>query len=463
MASIGALAVFQANPDIVWVGTGEGNPRNSVSVGNGVYRSLDGGKTWTPPRPREAPSASTASCSIPTNPDVAWVAALGQAWGENPERGVYKTEDGGKSWKRVLYVDEQTGAADLAIDPRNPEQALRRRCGSYRRWPWFFHSGGPGSGLHVTYDGGETWKQLTPRRTACPPATSAGSASRISRSNPDVVYAMVEAKKSALLRSDDGGRTWKTVNDRYDVNPRPFYFGDIRVDPQLPNRVYSLDFDVRVSDDGGKTFTTLIDGGVIHGDFHALWIDPARTREHLVVGDDGGLGDQPRPRQDRALRPQPAARPVLPCGRRHGAAVQRLRRPAGQRLLARPQRRLAGGRHPQPLWLSVGGGDGFETLPDLGDARYIYSDVAGRQPRPLRTCDRRGPRASSRARRRGQAPSCASTGTPASPPTRSTPARSTCGSQFLHKSTDRGETWTTISPDLTTTTRNGRSRTRAAA
>src|SRR5947199_2006738 len=243
VSSIGAIAVAPSNPDVVWVGTGEGNPRNSASVGDGVYRSLDGGRTWAHLR-MENTERITGIVVHPTDPDVASVAALGQEWGENPERGVYKTADGGKTWSRVLYVDPRTGAGDLVIDPRNPNK-LFAAMWQYRRWPWFFKSGGPGSGLFVTYDGGRAWKRYA-EEDGLPKGDLGRIGIAVSRSNPDVVYATVEAAKSAVIRSDDGGRSWQTVNDRYDANPRPFYFAHIRVDPELPNRLYSLDFNIRV-------------------------------------------------------------------------------------------------------------------------------------------------------------------------------------------------------------------------
>jgi photosystem II stability/assembly factor-like uncharacterized protein len=445
VASIGALAVFQANPDVVWVGTGEGNIRNSVSVGNGIYRSLDAGKTWTHLGLEDTERIHRIVLH-PTDPNIAWVAALGKAWGDSPERGVYKTVDGGKTWKLMLSVDAQTGATDLVVDPRNPNKLLASMW-SFRRWPWSFRSGGSGSGLRISWDGGDTWKKLTPED-----GLPAGDLGRIglamSRSNPDVVYAMTEAKQSALLRSEDGGRTWKSVNDRYDVDPRPFYFGDVRVDPELPNRVYSLANDVRVSDDGGRTFTKLIDGSVIHGDFHALWIDP-RHPDHLVVGGDGGLGISHNRGQSARFVPN------LPLGQFYHVAVD-MQQPYNvygglqdNGSWRGPSTVWQGSGIRNHEWISVGTGDGFETLPDLGDARYIYSlwqgGNLGRYEVPT-----------------GQTREIKPSPPPTSPATKLRfnwnaglaadpfhPGTLYLGSQFLHKTADRGETWTLISPDLT--------------
>ncbi|MCA1732942.1 MAG: hypothetical protein LC732_05000, partial [Acidobacteria bacterium] len=218
VAAIGAVAVHQQNPDIVWVGTGESNVRNSASVGNGMYRSLDGGVTWTH-LGLEGSERISRIVLHPTSPDTAWVAAMGRAWGENAERGIFKTTDGGKSWSKVLYVDERTGAADLAVDPSNPNKLIAAMW-DYRRWPWFFRSGGAGSGLFVTHDGGANWKKLT-EEDGLPKGILGRSGVAFSRSNPSIVYALVEAEKSALIRSEDGGRTWKTQNDEATIASRP--------------------------------------------------------------------------------------------------------------------------------------------------------------------------------------------------------------------------------------------------
>jgi len=443
VASIGAIAVAPSNPDVVWVGTGEGNPRNSVSVGNGVYRSLDGGKTWTH-LGLEKTERISAIAVHPTDPDVAWVAALGQEWGDSPDRGVYKTEDGGRTWNRVLYVDPRTGAADMALDPRNPNK-LFVSMWQYRRWPWFFKSGGPGSGLFSTWDGGRTWKRFT-EADGMPKGDLGRIGVAIARSNPDVVYATVEAAKSAVLRSEDGGRSWKTVNDRYDANPRPFYFAHLRVDPELPNRIYSLDFNLRVSDDGGRTFNELYPGFLIHGDYHGMWISP-RDPNWLYVSDDGGVAvSHDRGKTMRFVSNLPLAQfyhvavdnevPYNVYGGLQDNGAWRGPNTAWQQ----------GGIH-NYQWIGVVSGDGFETRPDLKDANLVYSEWQGGNlsVHDVRTGEERAikPSAPDGVKLRYNWNAGFATD-PLQPDTIYS------GSQFVHKSTDRGETWTIISPDLTT-------------
>jgi hypothetical protein len=442
VASIGAIAINQANPDVVWVGTGEGNPRNSASIGNGVYRSLDGGRTWSH-LGLEKTERIYRIVLHPTNPNVAWVAALGQEWGENPDRGVFKTEDGGKTWTKVLYVDERTGASDLVMDPRNPNK-LFASMWQYRRWPWFFRSGGPGSGLYVTYDGGRTWKEITDA-DGLPKGDLGRIGLAISRSNPDVVYATVEASKSALVRSDDGGKSWQTVNQRYDANPRPFYFADLRVDPELPNRVYSLDFNARVSEDGGKTFKNVGFNDVIHGDYHALWIDP-HNPNLMYWGNDGGVAVS----RDRGRTA--AFITTLPLGQFYHVAVdgQTPYRVCGglqdNGSWCGPNTTWQQGGIRTYQWTMVGDGDGFDTRPDLGDPNFVYSLWQGGNLNryDYRTGEMRGIKPSPpdgvKLRFNWNA------GLATDP---FDPGTIYLGSQFLHKSADRGETWTTISPDLT--------------
>ncbi|MGC6502222.1 MAG: WD40/YVTN/BNR-like repeat-containing protein [Flavobacteriaceae bacterium] len=288
-ASIGALAVQQSNPNVIWVGTGEGNPRNSLNGGYGIFKSLDGGKTWKAMGLEKTRNIHRILID-PLQPNTLYVAAIGSPWGEHPERGVYKTTDGGKSWNKVLSANNKTGAADLVMDPTNPNKLIAALW-EHKRDPWFFNSGGPGSGLHMTIDGGATWKKLT-EENGLPKGILGRMGVAIAPSNSNRVYALIEAKKNGLYRSDDGGENWSLVNDKKEIGNRPFYYSDIRVDPENENRLYSIFTYVNVSEDGGKSFKELmpaynVDNGV-HPDHHAWWIHPKDGRL-IINGNDGGL------------------------------------------------------------------------------------------------------------------------------------------------------------------------------
>lgn len=278
VSSIGAIAINQATPDVVWVGTGEANVRNSMGVGRGVFKTIDGGANWSYLGLAETERIHRIVLD-PTNPNVAYVAATGPAWSEGEMRGVFKTVDGGKNWGKILYIDEATGASGLVMDPSNPNHLIASLW-QFRRWPWFFKSGGPGSGLFVTYDGGQTWKMQGTEE-----GLPAGELGRIglafATNDPDVVYALVEAEESVLLRSDDGGDHWRTVNRDPGVNDRPFYYGDVAVDPTNENRVYRIASSLDMSEDGGKTFRGVAPWSSVHPDHHALWVDPTDGQTDL--------------------------------------------------------------------------------------------------------------------------------------------------------------------------------------
>jgi len=294
-SSIGDVTVDQSNPNLVWVGTGEPQNRQSSPWGNGVYKSTDGGATWQHMGLEE--SKHVARILIhPRNPDVVWVAAVGDLWGPNEARGVYRTDDGGESWSRVLYIDDDTGAIDLAMDPADPNTVFAAMY-QRRRTGFGFNGGGPGSGLYRTVDGGENWVELTE-------GLPAGDKGRIGvdifRQDGNLVYALVEAdaredipgqfgggsgpRDSGLFRSTDRGATWEKMSD---TNPRPMYYSQVRIDPSNPDRIYVLGTQLSVSDDAGRTFRN--DGATqIHVDHHALWINP-EDPDHLILGSDGGV------------------------------------------------------------------------------------------------------------------------------------------------------------------------------
>ena len=444
VAAIGAVAIFQASPEIVWAGTGEGNPRNSMSVGNGVYKSIDGGKTWQH-LGLDKTERIHRIVLHPSDSNIAWVAAMGQAWGQNADRGVFKTTDGGKTWTKVLYVNERTGTADLVIDPTNPNK-LFAAMWEYRRWPWFFNSGGPGSGLYVTYDGGATWSRFT-QEDGMPKGDLGRIGIAIARSNPSIVYALVEAEKSALLRSDDGGKKWTAVNTEANVASRPFYYADIRVDTEDPNRVYNVASLIGVSTDGGKNFKTLVPFAKVHPDYHALWINP-RDGSHMFAGNDGGVAES----EDRGNSWRFVA--TLPLGQYYHVTVDN-ETPynvyGGMQdngSWKGPNTTWETGGIRNWDWQEVGFGDGFGTAPIPNDPMvgYAMSQEGYLVRWNLRTGERKDIR-------------------PASPdpkvPIRFNwnaaiavdpfdPNAVYYGSQFVHKSTNRGDSWTPISPDLTT-------------
>lgn len=282
--SIGAVAVQQTNPDVIWAGTGEGNPRNSHTSGFGIYKSIDGGKTWQCMGLEQTRTIHRIIIHR-DNPNVVFVAALGAAWGPNQERGVYKTTDGGKTWKKVLYNNEITGCADLVTDASNPNKLIAAMW-EHQRWPWFFKSGGEGSGLYISFDAGETWQKKT-EKDGLPKDEIGRIGLAISPSKPNVVYALVESKKTALYRSNDGGFKWNKVADK-NIGNRPFYYADIYVDPQNENRLFNLFSLVTKSEDGGKTFEVIMPYSGYHPDHHAFYIHPTNSN-FMINGNDGGM------------------------------------------------------------------------------------------------------------------------------------------------------------------------------
>jgi photosystem II stability/assembly factor-like uncharacterized protein len=448
VASIGALAINQSNPDIIWVGTGESNVRNSTSVGGGVYKSVDGGKSW---RLSGLPNSERIDRITlhPGNPDIAYVAALGTLWGPNEERGVYRTVDGGDSWQRILYVDENTGATDIKMDPSNPDR-LYAAMWQFRRWPYQFKSGGKGSGIYISLDGGENWERKT-EEDGLPAGELGRTVFGVSKAMPMRVYALVEAEKSALLVSNDGGVSFAVVNEDYDVADRPFYYSELSVDPQNADRVYNIATNIRLSIDGGKHFeknpvvVCCAPGNSIHIDNHAFWINPGDSR-HIILGNDGGIAiTRDGGETWRFVRNLPLAQFY------HVAVDNELPYNVYGGLQDNGSWRGPSAVWKTPgikslHWQEVGFGDGFETLADPENARRGYTMSQGGYliRWNLDTGEQRFIRPQ--------------------PPDEDTelrfnwnagfaqdpfaPATIYYGSQFLHKSGDRGETWSVISDDL---------------
>ncbi len=279
--SIGALAIDPKDPAVIWAGTGEGNSTRSVSWGDGIYKSVDGGKSWKNVGLKDSERIGRIAID-PRDSNVVYVAAEGSLWGPTPERGVYKTDDGGKTWKNVLFVSNHTGAADVAIDPEHPDVVYASAYQRERR-VWSFIGGGPESAIWKSTDAGKSWNKIM---NGIPKRDLGRIGLSISPADPRVVYATVEAseKKGGVFRSLDAGATWEKRND---LNPTPWYYSQITADPKAPGRVYVVGEGMFVSDDGGKTFRHLNEKAK-HGDTHVVWIDPDRT-DHLRAGCDGGI------------------------------------------------------------------------------------------------------------------------------------------------------------------------------
>ncbi|MEK6688221.1 MAG: hypothetical protein AABZ01_07165, partial [Gemmatimonadota bacterium] len=378
----GDLAIAPSDSNVFYLGTGEEDSRNSISPGGGIYQSTDAGATWKFVGLKETQAIGRIVVH-PTDPKTAWVAALGAIWNTNPERGIYKTTDGGDTWRLVKFVSAKAGFVDLAIDPRNPN-VLWATSWERQRGPYYLQSGGPGSGLWKSTDGGETWTAV--RGGGLPESTLGRIGIAIAHSNPEVMYLMVEAdtlpnpkpmkdsaaqtRPSGLYRSADGGKTWEK---RATQNTRPFYYSQVRVDPRDADRVYWSSTPVNFSEDGGKTVRTATQG--LHVDHHAMWIDP-NDPNHFVVGNDGGIGvtfDRGGnfffPNTFTLGQPYNVsydfAIPYNVCGgfQDNGSWCG-------------PSRRRQGAISNEH-WFNVSGGDGFGTQQDPTDPNIIYSTSQG--------------------------------------------------------------------------------------
>jgi photosystem II stability/assembly factor-like uncharacterized protein len=281
-SSVGSVDVAPSNPDVVYLGMGETQLRGNIMQGDGVYKSADAGKTWRHVGLEDTQAISRVRVH-PTNPDIAYVAALGHPYGPHPDRGIFRTTDGGASWKKVLYRDERTGAVDVSIDPTNPRVIYAGLWEVYRK-PWILWSGGPGSGLFKSTDGGDTWSELT-RNPGLPKGVVGKTAIAVSPADARRVFALVEAEDGGLFRSDDAGATWTKVNGDRDLLQRAFYFFRVYADPKDRETVYVTNFLFQKSTDGGRTFKTI---DTPHVDHHDLWIDPSNPHRMLVSSDGGG-------------------------------------------------------------------------------------------------------------------------------------------------------------------------------
>jgi photosystem II stability/assembly factor-like uncharacterized protein len=442
--SIGSIAIAPSDPNVVWVGTGESFIRSNVSLGNGVYRSTDAGKTWTHLGLEKTGRIGRVVVD-PRNPDVAFVAALGTCYGPQPERGVYRTTDGGKSWERVLFVDENTGVSDLAMDPTNP-RILFAGTWQIDIKTWGRKSGGPGSGVFVSRDGGTTWKRITKHGLPDPPLGKIAVA--VAASNPQRVYALIETgSRGSLWRSDDGGGEWKLVNHSRLLNERPHYYTRMLVMPDNASEVYFPSNGMGATYDGGETTEEIRWGG----DNHDMWADP-KDPSRMMIGNDGGV-------QISTTRGREWSFVRLPIGQMyHVTTDNRIPyRVYGQMQddgsMRGPSQNPGGWGIPPALWTSTGGCETGWATPDPVDPDIVwggcYAGVVERfdaktgMTRTVSVWPERTMGANAgeiRLRMNWTYPIAIS------PHDHNTVY---AGSQFVHATSDGGQTWRTISPDLT--------------
>jgi photosystem II stability/assembly factor-like uncharacterized protein len=366
---------------IVWVGTGEGNGRNSSSWGDGVYRSTDGGVTFKHLGLEDSKDIPRLAVD-PRNPDVCYAAALGHLWGPNKERGIYKTTDGGKTWKPVLQIDNQTGAIDVLLDPSHPDTLFAAMY--YRhRTAYSFESGGEKGGIFRSTDGGNHWSQLTKGL----PKQTGRIGLDLCRSNPKIVYAVVESdeggarnlddarsRRGGLFRSEDGGDSWTRVNAQ---DPRAFYFSKVRVDPKDPDRVFMIGYSIWLSEDGGKTFESGRDKN-LHGDWHAFAFDPDDS-EHLIAGSDGGIYQSFDMGKTWDFMSQMALGEFYNVATDNGNPYRLMGGLQDNGSWLGPSQTRVGDGNGITLgdWISVGGGDGFHCAFDPTDPNVVYTESQG--------------------------------------------------------------------------------------
>ena len=439
--SIGCVTIDPNNPDnTIWVGTGEPWTRNSVSIGDGIYKSTDGGLNWNN---MGLPKSDRITSIVvdPRNSDVVWAGVLGALWGDSEDRGIYKTTDGGKTWNKVFYVDQKTGCADLVIDSKNPD-IMYASFWEFRRTAWSFNSGGNNSALYKTIDGGKTWNKI---HTGFPKGQLGRIAIATAQSNPEILYAVLETeqdKDKGLYRSDDSGATWKHLNGDFELVVRPFYFSRITVDPRNPDIIYKGGLRGSISRDGGKTFKGL---GNMHSDIHDITIDLVDSNR-IYVATDGGL-----------YRSWDAGNTMdivknLPLSQYYHLSLDN-----------EEPYNIYGGLQDNGSWYgpsksdggieardwhSVGYGDGFRVLKHP-TKKIIYSEMQGAEniwrynldTKELKTIQPLAIKGDPKLRFNWNTPIV--TGI-------HNPDRIYAGSQFVHVSDDMGQTWRKISGDLTT-------------
>ena len=440
--SIGAVTIDPSNHKIVWVGTGESWTRNSASFGDGIYKSVDGGENWSPMGLKDSERIARILVD-PTDSNTVYACATGHLWDDNNERGVYKTTDGGQTWRRILAgANTSTGCAMLSMSAAEPK-TIYAALWDFRRQGWTFRSGGPGSGLFKSTDGGQRWTELTPTANQGLPEKPYGRiALAVAPSKPNVVYAMIESKNSALFRSNDGGNTWTKEDASQFMVWRPFYFGNAIVDPKDENKIFKVDLNLLLSVDGGESFSSAANA---HGDFHTVWIDPANTNL-VYTGDDGGMWTS----IDGGARWTHQVN--LPVSQFYHVSVDD----------ADPYRVYGGlqdnsswagdssypGGVSNSRWENLYGGDGFWVFTDPSDPDYVYAESQGGEIGRVNrhTLESRNIKPQPRYKE-GKLRYNWNTPIHMSPNEKGTIY---IGAQFLFRSRDHGQSWERISPDLTT-------------
>ncbi|HEV8563101.1 MAG TPA: hypothetical protein VGR06_42840, partial [Actinophytocola sp.] len=440
-SSVGAIAVCPANPDVVYLGMGEVDLRGDIIPGDGVYKTVDGGRTWRHLGLEQTQMIGRIRVD-PANCDAVYVAALGHAFGPNNQRGVFRSSNGGNSWERVLFRDDLTGAVDLVMDPANPRVLYASLWHAFRK-PWLLESGGPGSGLFKSVDGGSTWTELT-TNPGLPAAPVGKIGVSVSGANPNRVYAIVEAPAGGLFRSEDAGATWRLVNDSAAIRQRAFYYTHVFADPVLPDRVYVQNVQFLRSDDGGATLSTV---NTPHGDNHDLWIAPNNS-QRMIEGNDGGANVSVNGGAAWTAQDYSTAQiyrvtttnddPYLICGEQQDRDSVCVSSTGGT------DRFSAGGGESGPIAVDprdsnvfyAGNYDWFMTRLD----RSGRTGLGARQVTPWPDNPMGHPASDLRHRPQWTYPLVTN---PAEPDAVYT------GSQFVMKSTDRGQSWRQLSPDLT--------------
>ena len=441
--SIGAVAIDPSNSKIVWVGSGEAWTRNSVSIGDGIYKSTDGGENWTNMGLKDSEHIAKILVD-PKDSNNVLACATGHIWNDNDERGVFKTSDGGKNWKKVLAgANGATGCGMLAMSPQEPKTIFASMW-DFRRQGWTFRSGGPGSGLFQSTDGGEHWTEINDGNGKGLPDKPWGRiALAVAPSKPQIVYAMIESKKSALFRSDDGGKTWNRLDASMFMIWRPFYFANLIVDPKDENKVFKTDGPLLLSVNGGQSFSSV--GSAAHGDFHDVWIDPNDTNI-VFTADDGGLWRS----QDGGTRWMHQAN--LPISQFYHVSVDNDDPYHVYGGLQDNSSWIGDSSYPGGVtnsrWENIYGGDGFWVFEDTSDPDYIYAEYQGGtigrvnrhtlEVRPIQPL----PNYNEKKLRFNW-----NTPIHMSPNEKGTIY---IGAQFLFRSRDHGQSWDRISPDLTT-------------